>query len=108
MNLHFEIATAVAPGAHPVLLADQAGWHLFDRLVVPHNVTIVPLPPKCPDLNTVENVWQFMRQNWLSNRIFQSYDTILYRCCDALNKLVDQPWRIISIDLWGGPRVMIR
>ena len=98
MNRHLvEIATSVAPGAHAVLLVDQAGWHLSDRLVVPHNVTIVPLPPKCPELNPVENVWPFMRQNWLSNRVFQSYDAILDHRCDAWNKLVDQPWRIMSI-----------
>src|SRR3954462_3749494 len=69
MNLHLaEIATAVAPGAHAVLLLDQAGWHLSQRLVVPPNITLVALPSKCPELNPVENIWQFMRENWLSNR----------------------------------------
>ncbi len=73
MNLHLaEIATMIAPGAHAVLLVDQAGWHLSDKLIVPPNVTIVPLPSKCPELNPVENIWQFMRDNWLSNRVFQS------------------------------------
>ena len=59
MNLHLaEIAKAVAPKAHAVLLVDQAGWHLSTRLVVPANITFIPLPPKCPELNPVENVWQ--------------------------------------------------
>jgi transposase len=40
---------------------------------VPPNITLVALPPKCPELNPVENIWQFMRENWLSNRIFTSY-----------------------------------
>jgi hypothetical protein len=72
MNLHLaEMATAVAPGAHAVLLLDQAGWHLSARLTVPPNVTLLPLPAKCPELNLVENVWQFLRNNWLSNRIFR-------------------------------------
>jgi len=98
MNLHLaEIATQVAPGTHAVLLLDQAGWHLSGRLVVPDNITLVPLPPKCPELNPIENVWEFMRENWLSNRIFKSYDDILDHCCYAWNKLVDQPWRIMSI-----------
>jgi hypothetical protein len=68
-------------------------------LVVPSNITIVPLPPKCPELNPVENVWQFMRDNWLSNRVFQSCDDLLDHCCDAWNKLVDQPWHIMTIGL---------
>ena len=88
MNLHLaEIAATVAPAAHAVLLVDQAGWHLSTRLLVPANITIILLPPKCPELNPVENVWQFMRDNWLSNRVFKSYT------------LVDQPWRIMSIGL---------
>ena len=35
------------------------------------NITIVPLPAMCPELNPVENIWQFMRDNWLSNRVFR-------------------------------------
>src|SRR5262249_45730634 len=77
MTLHFEeIAKGVAPAAHAILLVDQAGWHLSTRLVVPANITIIALPPKCPELNPVENVWQFMRDNWLSNRVFKSYDDL--------------------------------
>jgi transposase len=100
MTLHLqEIARAVAPGAHAVLLLDQAGWHLSARLRVPDNITILPLPSKSPELNPTENIWQFMRDNWLSNRIFESYDDILDHCCEAWNKLVDQPWIIMSIGL---------
>jgi transposase len=109
MNLHLaEIAATVAPAAHAILLVDQAGWHLSTRLLVPANITIILLPPKCPELNPVKNVWQFMRDNWLSNRIFKSYDDLVDHCCAAWNKLVDQPWRIMSIGLrqWA-PRVLI-
>lgn len=65
MELHLaEIAQAVAPGAHAVLIVDQAGWHTSPKLVVPSNITILPLPPRSPELNPVENIWQFMRDNW--------------------------------------------
>jgi hypothetical protein len=50
-------------------------------------------------LSKGENVWQFMRENWLSNRVFGSYDDIVGHCCDAWNKLVDQPWTIMAIGL---------
>jgi transposase len=100
MNLHLaEIAKAVAPGAHAVLLVDQAGWHLSAGLFIPANITIIPLPPKCPELNPVENIWQYLRDNWLSNRIFKSYDDIVDHCCYAWNTLVDRPWKIMSIGL---------
>ena len=94
-----EIAEIVAPGAHAVLLVDQAGWHMSTRLIVPPNITIIPLPPKCPELSPVESVWQFVRDNWLSNRVFKSYDDLVDQCCEAWNKLVDQHWRIMSIGL---------
>jgi len=64
---------------------------MSNRLVVPRNITITPLPPKCPELNPVENVWQLLRDNWLSNRIFKSYNDILDHCCHEWNKLVDMP-----------------
>ncbi len=98
MNLHLaEISAAFDNGAHAVLIVDQAGWHLTPKLKTPANITIMPLPPRAPELNPVENVWQFMRQNWLSNRVFRNYEQIVALCCDAWNKLTDQPWRIISI-----------
>jgi putative transposase len=94
-----EISQAVAPGAHAVVLLDQAGWHTSTKLPVPNNVTLLPLPAKSPELNPVENTWKFMRDNWLSNHVFASHSDILDRCCHAWNKLVDQPWRITSIGL---------
>jgi transposase len=100
MGLHLaEIATMVSAGRHAVLLLDQAAWHLSAALAVPPNITLLPLQPKCPELNVMENVWQFMRDNWLSNRVFATYDDIVAHCCEAWNKLIDQPWHIISIGM---------
>src|ERR1017187_2372667 len=72
-----ENAKNVAPNAHASLLVDRSGWHMTDKLVIPPNITLVPLPAKCPELNPAENVWQFLRDNWLSNRVFKSYDDIV-------------------------------
>ena len=94
-----QLRRPVAPGAHAVLLLDQAGWHVSPKLKVPDNITLVFLPPRSPELNPVENVWQFIRDNWLSNRIFNSYEEILDHGCDAWNRLVEQPWIIMSIGL---------
>ena len=62
MNLHLaEVSAMVAPGRHAVLLLDRAGWHLSGEVTVPANITLLPLPPKCPELNVMETIWQFMR-----------------------------------------------
>lgn len=49
---------------------------------------------------------QFLRDNWLSNRVFKSYNNIVDHCCYAWDKFIDQPWRIISVGMrdwahWG-------
>ena len=99
MTLHLaEISRLVAPGAHAVVTLDGAGWHQTGgKLRVPDNVSLLPLPPYAPELNPVENVWQFLRQNQLSNRVFDGYDAIVDACCKAWNALIDDPARITSI-----------
>lgn len=98
MNKHLkEIAKAVAPGAHAALVLDQAGWHGGQKLVVPNNITLVPLPPYSPELNPAENVWEYLRKNKLSNRLYQCYEDIVGACCEAWNYLMAMPEQIASI-----------
>ena len=99
MNLHLAaISQKVSAGAFAVVVLDGAGWHQTGgRLNVPANLALLHLPPYSPELNPVENVWQYLRQNYLSNRVFASYDAILDACCDAWNALMALPDRIRSI-----------
>lgn len=100
MQMHLdEISRHVAPSAHAAILMDRAGWHTTGKLLVPDNITIILLPSRSPELNPVENVWQYIRQNWLSNRVFDSYDAILDAGCNAWNKLISQPQTITSIGM---------
>jgi transposase len=99
MNLHLaEIEHHVTPGSHAVVVLDRAGWHqIGGRLRVPHNISLLPLPSYSPELNPQENVWEFLRQNKLSIRVFDSYDAIVDACCDAWTDLMAKPERIASI-----------
>jgi transposase len=100
MQLHLEeISKRVARKAHAVVLMDRAGWHTTGRLNIPKNLTIILLPSRSPELNPVENVWQYLRANWLSNRVFETYDAIVDAACEAWNKLIDQPNTITSIGM---------
>ena len=89
----------VARGAHAVLLLDRAGWHTTRRLNVPRNITLIFLPSRSPELNPVEQIWQYIRANWLSNRVFETYDEIIDAACDAWNRLVKEPETITSIGM---------
>jgi transposase len=98
MSLHLaEIGRHVRPGAHAVLVLDGAGWHGAAALVVPANITLLPLPPYSPELNPVENVWQYLRQNQLSLRVWDTYAAIVEACCQAWNALAAMPDRLASI-----------
>ena len=98
MQAHLdEISLTVAHHAHAALLMDRAGWHTTGKLTVPENITIILLPSRAPELNPMENVWQYLRQNWLSNRVFDDDEAILDAGCDAWRKLVAQPHLITSI-----------
>lgn len=100
MQLHIdEIALHVAKGAHAVLLLDRAGWHTTGKLRWPKNLTPILLPSRSPELNPVENLWQFLRANCLSNRVFETYDDIVDASCDAWNRLIALPETITSIGL---------
>jgi transposase len=96
MQFHLdEISQIVAKGAHAVMLLDRAGWHTTDKLRVPKNMTLILLPSRSPELNPVENIWQYLRANWLSNRVFETYEEI----CDAWSKLTALPAVITSIGM---------
>jgi transposase len=61
------------------------------------NITMILLPSRAPELNPVENIWQYLRQTWLSNRVFDTYDDIINAACDAWRRLIAQPDTITSI-----------
>ena len=99
MNLHLEeISRNVAKDAHAVVTIDGAGWHkLGGKLIVPDNITLLHLPPYSPELNAQENIWEYLRQNYLAGRIFDTYDDIVDACCKAWNALTASEGRIRSI-----------
>ena len=108
MQAHLkEISRTITPGAHAVLLLDRAGWHTTSKLSIPNNVSLVFLPPRSPDLRTkwtrsgnpVENVWPYLRQTHLSNRVFETYRAILDAASDAWNRLIEKPYKIMSLGL---------
>ena len=93
-----EISRRVTEGAHAVVVCDGAGWHQPGRrLVVPDNISLLRLPPYAPELNPVENVWEYLRANKLSMVVWDSYDAILEACRDAWNWLIADPKRVASI-----------
>ncbi len=87
-----EISAAVAPGANAGPILDQAGWHSSTGLVIPANITLLTLPAKCPELNRIAIVWQFMRDDWLwrlHDQHFQGYGPLFRRVAGRIKALLD-------------------
>ena len=99
MNGHLqEISTHVAQSSIAVVICDRAGWHQQGKdLIVPDNIRLLPLPPYSPELNPMEKVWDYLRQNKLCAQVWDTYEDILEACKTAWNFLIDDPGRIRSI-----------
>ena len=99
MSLHLqEISRQVSAGAQAVVTLDGAGWHQQGgRLKPPDNISLLPLPAYSPELKPQKNIWQSLRQNYLANRVYETYKALVDACCDAWNALVATPHSITSI-----------
>lgn len=98
MNEHLlEISSQVSEGKHALIMMDRAGWHTAKKLIVPKNITLMPLPPYSPELNPEEKPWYWIKQHHLANRTFESVDEIIHAACDAWNDFIIQPGLIKSM-----------
>lgn len=96
MNLLLEeISQSLSIDSHAILIMDRAPWHR--SVIIPTNISIIYLPSYSPELNPVEQVWDFLRSNYLSNRVYETIDSIFSACSDAWNLFIAQPDIIYSI-----------
>jgi transposase len=78
-----ELSKTIPPKKHAVLITDQAGWHKTPKLKIPKNISFVFLPPYSPELNSIEQLWQQLKQRWLANRCFKDYKDIMMAAAAA-------------------------
>ena len=98
MRLHLEqISKATEPTRHAVVIIDGAGWHALDTAKPFDNLTLIKLPPYSPELNPIEQVWSWLRQHHLSNRVFTDYEEIVELVSQAWNQFVSVPERVKSM-----------
>ena len=102
-----QISQSVSVSATALLILDGAGWHGSPKVVVPDNIVLMPLPPYAPELNSVENVWDYLRSNFLSHRVWETYDEIVDACCDAWKALMAKSEIVTSIGARSWAQVKI-
>ena len=98
MHEHLKLISAATEfGRHALVIMDGAGWHQRDLADDVDNLSIVKLPPYSPELNPVEQVWQWLRQHVLANRSFKGYDDIVEQCSIAWNTFIKEPLRVMQL-----------
>lgn len=96
MQQHLEaISSCIPKDRHAVLVVDRAPWH--KGLLTPYNISIVYLPSYSPECNPHENVWEYLKNNFLSNKIFKNLQQVIDACCEAWSQLCSEEGRIRSI-----------
>ena len=90
-------AKTIAPDEHVLMVLDQAGWHGAKGLKIPSCITLVPLPPRSPELNPVERLWLYLKEKFLSHRLLDNYSAIEKAICAAWNRLIAETGRLASL-----------
>lgn len=90
-------AATIGAGEHAVMVLDQAGWHGANDLEIPDCVTLLPLPPRSPELNPPERVWLYLKEKFLSHRLLDDYDAIVDAVSAAWKRLLADTGRLTSL-----------
>ena len=97
-SLHLaEIGKEVASEAHAILILDGAGYHAAKGLETPDNISLLRLPSYSPELNPMENVWEYLRKNKLAITVYNDYDHIVDKSCEAWNFFAEDKAAVGSI-----------
>jgi len=91
------ISEATPAGYQAVVIMDRASWHQSYLADDFPNITIIHIPPFSPELNPVEQVWAWLRDNELANRCFRDYEDIKDKLCKAWNRFSESTEKVISM-----------
>jgi len=98
MDKHLALISKKVPeGRHAVIVVDGAAWHQPNLAEKFKNLSIIKLPPYSPELNPIEQVWQWLRKNELANRCFSGYDDIVDQCSRAWNSFRADIYRVMKL-----------
>lgn len=95
MNKFLEEFSLNLKSKNAILIMDQAGWHRSSSLIVPQNIKIIYLSPYSPELNPVEKLWQFIKDNILKNTIYDTLNVLEEKLCSFINSITTK--QIISV-----------
>ena len=100
MNCFLEILSKRHPDELILLICDGASNHKESALTVPENIIIELLPPRSPQLNPSENMWDEIKEKFFHNKIFKSMKAVTDRLCQAILHYESEQEIVKSITGW--------
>lgn len=82
---------------HGAVVPDRATWHRSKDLKIPSNLSLLHLPSYSPELNPLENVYDYLKSNFFFNRVFETLEDIKTHTRKAWQAFVDDPNLMKSI-----------
>jgi len=99
MNIFLDHMSKELEGKEILLVMDGAGWHKSKDFNIPKNIEIIYLPPYSPELNPVERLWLYIKQNTIKNRIYENISLLEDSICDFIKNLkIEQIKQICNYD----------
>lgn len=102
MNIHLQqISASIPSDSHTILVVDQASWHSKSTtLKIPKNISLLDLPPYSPQINPIEKLWQWLKDNYFYNLIIDNKENIDGIVCDIWNKLTNEVVKSVCYRKW--------
>lgn len=100
MSIFLAHVAAAQGQACGVMVLDGAGWHRAAALRVPENLRLIFLPPYSPELNPVEHVWDWLRENAIGNAVFGDLEAVENCLMAGLGRLTGMPEILRSLTLF--------
>jgi hypothetical protein len=80
-----------------LMMVDQAGWHVSQKLTVPENMRLIRLPPRSPELNPAEPIREELREKNFANKACRDLDEVEDNLCRGSNDLAKDPDKLRSM-----------
>ncbi len=102
MNIFLQKLSEEMSGKKCILVLDGASWHRSNSLIIPENIEFIYLPSYSPELNPVERLWNYLKQNTIKNRFYESIKILEDVVCSFLKGVgCDTIKSVCSCDYMG-------
>jgi transposase len=69
-----------------IVVLDNGSFHKASGLIIPENVALLFLPPYSPELNPIERLWEYIKDQ-ISGKLFQNLDSLKDEVAEVIKRL---------------------